>query len=88
MSAVGSISYRLTVRLADFPAVVWGLTHQLAEILREEAEGEPEFVARRLRGIAASFEAGAGAACQPETDERKRGQGDACSAALGQGARF
>lgn len=46
------------IRIADAPEVIAGLRRLLADRLRAEAEGEPEFVASKLRRIAADFEAG------------------------------
>lgn len=39
------------------PEVTWQLTRALANLLRREAEGEPEFLRRRIEEIAAKFEA-------------------------------
>ena len=48
----------IRVNLGDMPAIVWRLRQAMADVLRAEAEGEPEFTARKLREIAARFEAG------------------------------
>lgn len=39
------------------PEVTWQLARALSNLLRREADGEPEFLRRRLEEIAAKFEA-------------------------------
>jgi hypothetical protein len=48
----------VTLKVSEFPGVIAGLRRAIAERLRSEADGEPEFVASKLRKIAADFEAG------------------------------
>lgn len=50
-------SNNLTIRVSDMPEVLWELRRMLAQLLRDEADGEPEIVAKKLRGLAARFEA-------------------------------
>lgn len=52
----------ISIRLEDSPKLVFGLSQSLADLLREEAEGEPEFVRKKLESVAAKFEAGIRAA--------------------------
>ncbi len=49
-----------TIKLSieDMPKVLAGIRREIANMLRAEAEGEPEFVASKLREIAARFESG------------------------------
>lgn len=48
----------LTFDVRNMPEVLWEMRRQLAQILRDEAEGEDPRVARKLREIAALFEVG------------------------------
>lgn len=48
----------ITLRVADMPELLWDMAHALADLLRETAEGEPEFVRRKLYEVADRFEAG------------------------------
>jgi hypothetical protein len=57
----------IEVRLADMPEVLAGLRHEMAEILRECAEGETAQVRDKLLEAAAAFEAG------QRTEDRRRG---------------
>lgn len=49
---------RLTIGIERFPEVLAAMRRELANGLRAVAEDEPEAVARRLRAVAAAFEAG------------------------------
>lgn len=59
-------STTLNINLSDMPEAIAGLRRALANRLRSEAEGEPEFIAAKLRRIAAEFEVGID--CGGETD--------------------
>lgn len=50
----------ITLRVADMPEMLWDMAHALADLLRKSAEGEPEFVRRKLYEVAGRFEAGIG----------------------------
>lgn len=49
---------QVVLRVEGMPELMANLRHQMAEILRDEAEGEPEFVRVRLLHAAAVFETG------------------------------
>lgn len=49
----------LAISITDIPEALAGMRRELAKLLREVAGGEAPAVARRLREVAAAFEAGA-----------------------------
>lgn len=50
----------LTIDLRGWPEVIWAIRREMAHVLREEADGEINpAVSRKLRELAAAFEAGA-----------------------------
>lgn len=51
-------SAKITLEISGLPEVIQALRRQLAQILRNEADGEPDHVARKLNRIADDFETG------------------------------
>lgn len=50
---------RLVIDVKGWPDALWVMRHELAEMLRQQAEAEASgYVAERLREIAAQFESG------------------------------
>lgn len=52
------VDAEIVVRLEDFPETLAALRAEMANLLREEAKGEPEFVVRKLEECALAFETG------------------------------
>ncbi len=52
------MSPSIELRIMDMPQVLASMRREIAKMLRDEAEGEPDFVERKLREIAARFESG------------------------------
>jgi hypothetical protein len=51
---------KFTIEITKFPEALWAMRKELAGLLRSEADAEADpRIARRLREIAATFEAGA-----------------------------
>lgn len=55
---MAKLEANIVVDVMKAPELIAGLRKEMADMLREEADGEPQIVKRKLEALAAAFEVG------------------------------